>query len=105
MKKLIIGLLVTLTGCTSNHYSPIPNSAGSEAGVQEATNTCEHDEVHKYLNSRDHSGAVAGGVLLGPLGAIVGDSMANQSPRPDLNVAIENCMAKKGYSGVSTGYN
>lgn len=102
MKKFIIGLVITLTGCTSNHYTP------ADAGMNDALSSCRSTVTHEAASQHDHLGALVGGGLGGVGGGLLGGAIEgsqNQYPEKDWNVEIENCMAKKGYSGVSAGYN
>jgi len=104
-KIVVIAFLLSLSGCTSDHYTPV------DYGMNDALKECRHNTFKKYYDAHandDKTGVVAGGVLLGPIGAVLGDSIANSGntlPKLDLNVEMENCMKAKGYTGTSEHYN
>lgn len=104
MNRYLI-ILLAISGCTSSHYTPV------DTGMDETLKSCKTIAFKKYndIHSNDNkSGAVVGGALLGPLGAIIGDGIVgagNNVQKIDLNAEIQKCMESHGYSGYSSGYN
>ena len=104
MKRYLILLL--LAGCTSSHYVQSPGNAASQEQLDYDQHECVHKVMKGAAEANSSAGTIVGGVLLGPLGAIAGNAMATSgNVKPDYNVEIQKCMAAKGYSGISAGYN
>lgn len=104
MKKMMV-LLFVLGGCTSNHYSPTDQDTDKVLADCKTISFKKYNDAH---SSDNKSGAIVGGVIFGPLGAVMVDAISgedNSQQKIDLNFEIENCMKKHGYSGVSNGYN
>lgn len=100
--KRSIALLLILSGCTSNNYLP------DDSGMDDALSACRHTVMSKAASEHDHLGALIGGGVGGVGGGIVGGAIEgseDKSKNKDWNFEIEKCMASKGYSGVSSGYN
>lgn len=108
---VIIAMCLALGACTSDHYTPIPDSDGSSENLSKDLGDCRHDAIHKYYASKppeNPAALVAAGVIGGALGgAIFGAaSSSGQASSPvDINKEIEKCMADRGYTGVSDHYN
>lgn len=104
MKSFFIFSLLLLAGCTSSHYAPAYGNNASQEQLDSDQSECVHKVMKKA--SELNAGVLVGGVILGPLGAIAGNAISNSgNTKPDYNVEIEKCMAAKGYTGVSKGYN
>ena len=119
MKTIPLLSILLLAACTSSHYVQAPGNTASQAQLDSDLAVCKSAAFKKYNDAHandDHSGAIIGGVIGGGIGALIGSAAvggaggavvgsANHPPKIDLNAEIENCMADKGYSGVSKGYN
>lgn len=94
MKYLLLVLL--LSGCaTHESYQPY----GSQ--TEKDWNDCNHAALLEYYQNRSAAGGIVGGVLLGPLGAVAGDSVSNNGTCYSwANVAASRkmCMQNLGYS-------
>ena len=64
---------------------------------------CRQEAVHWYYQNRNGSGMAVGSVLLGPVGSLIGDGMANTGGvKPeDMNTYTDKCMVQKGYKIIS----
>lgn len=103
MKRYLI-LLIALSGCASDHYTPM------DYGMSDALSSCKKESIHKYYADKPDLGmingaaGVAGGAIGGALaGALTGAATPDSAMKlEEINPYIEKCMKKNGYIGTSS---
>ncbi len=93
MKKILtICIVLILSGCVTRTYR------GQPITDKEKWHNDVHECVEMAYKDRDNTGAVVGGVLLGPLGSIAGHAVQDgNSERPSVAKEISACLKQKGY--------
>jgi hypothetical protein len=95
--KAALLLLVTLAGCAHASYTAQAPTEPQDQALKE----CRSQSFARYYASRnDGAGVLVGGIVLGPVGAVVGGEIAASSGAltpHDLPRMTEACMAGKGY--------
>lgn len=95
MKKLIL-LTLLLAGCaTHEEFHPYNDQTESD------WSDCNYKAYQEYEKDRSHAGVILGALLLGPIGAVTGDSIANPNPTvkdTDIPIIRDKCMKARGYA-------
>lgn len=91
-----IFILILLSGCATHpEYKPYDDNTES------TWRSCNFAAWDVYNKDRSSGGMFIGGILLGPVGAVVGDQLQNQDPKikpEDVDGIRASCMASKGYT-------
>ena len=96
-RRVIWCAVFGLAGCAHASYTATAPAEPQEQALEE----CRSQAIKTYYASRNNNaGILLGSVVLGPIGAVVGASLASDSRTltpADLPRMIETCMAGKGY--------
>ena len=108
MRTAAIVLCLALAGCAHDAYTA--NDPSLQPRMRSDLHDCKWDVSRKIFAPKDSDGGAvfAGGLLFGAIGgAIMGAATAAAHSDDNANVSarfsalVEQCMAEKGYSGVS----
>jgi hypothetical protein len=92
MKKYILLALLLVSACAA----PVKYQPNNEQAYTD-WRECFHIMYKASEEGRFESGSIIGGLLLGPVGAVVGDKMQNGESKIDADAMLDKCMIDRGY--------
>lgn len=97
-RAILLGALILSACANNNNYTALPNA--SQTAMWDNLDVCRHSAFHAYYEGRGDGGALVGGVIAGPLGALAGSAMdsSGSGVKPsDIQPMEIRCMADRGY--------
>lgn len=102
MRALQFGLIfigIALSGCAEDHYTVIPDGAGSEARLRSDLRDCKDWAIREHFRRQPEANAALN--FFGAIGGAI--SAATQPAENNPNLLTEQCMREHGYNGTSSG--